>query len=225
MDECLRVLKESVKRGSVKCRLRTIVLGLENNGTIVVTYSFAWWKTIVPSLRFTLTGFKSRFDSYSVDHIPYYLSGLSCAHFFWQPFSKLLYMIFSTCGGSNPGGGRHAPPWNLSNLGAQTSHFLSFPQDIFIKKNPKEMPYRISSNNIRGWLFEGRRFFQLLLKLGSWINFQSLNHHSSVLLDQIPLHLYKVGIKERKDDERGGGGIIIRGRRLIEGPLFFKEIR
>ena len=109
MDECLRVLKESVKRGSVKCRLRTdcglLFLGLENNGTIVVTYSFAWWKTIVRSLRFTLTGFKSRFHSYSVDHIPYYLSGLSCAHFFRQPFSKLLYMIFSTCGGSNPGGG------------------------------------------------------------------------------------------------------------------------
>ena len=109
MDECLRVLRESVKRGSVKCRLRTdcglLFLGLENNGTIVVTYSFAWWKTIVRSLRFTLTGFKSRFDSYSVDHIPYYLSGLSCAHFFRQPFSKLLYMIFSTCGGSNPGRG------------------------------------------------------------------------------------------------------------------------
>ena len=46
MDECLRVLKESVKRGSVKCRLQAdcglLFLGLENNGTIVVTYSFAW---------------------------------------------------------------------------------------------------------------------------------------------------------------------------------------
>ena len=36
---------------------------------------------------------KSRFDSYSVknrciDHIPYYLSGLSCAQFLRQPFSK-----------------------------------------------------------------------------------------------------------------------------------------
>ena len=36
---------------------------------------------------------KSRFDSYSreeqcIDHIPYYLSGLSRAHFFRQPFSK-----------------------------------------------------------------------------------------------------------------------------------------
>ena len=60
------------------------------------------------------------------------------------------HVVALTRGG---GGGRHAPPWNLSNLGAQTSHFLSFPQDIFIKKNPKEMPYRISSNNIRGWLF------------------------------------------------------------------------
>ena len=36
---------------------------------------------------------KSRFDSYSrqeqcIDHIPYYLSGLSHAHFFQQPLSK-----------------------------------------------------------------------------------------------------------------------------------------
>ena len=36
---------------------------------------------------------KSRFDSYSrqeqcIDHIPYYLSRLSRAHFFRQPFSK-----------------------------------------------------------------------------------------------------------------------------------------
>ena len=36
---------------------------------------------------------KSRFDSYSrqeqcIDHILYYLSGLSRAHFFRQPFSK-----------------------------------------------------------------------------------------------------------------------------------------
>ena len=39
---------------------------------------------------------KSRFDSFSryeqcIDHIPYYLSGLSRAHFFWQPFWKQLY--------------------------------------------------------------------------------------------------------------------------------------
>ena len=38
---------------------------------------------------------KSRFDSYSVrnkciEHIPYYRSGLSRAHFFQQPFSKEL---------------------------------------------------------------------------------------------------------------------------------------
>ena len=41
---------------------------------------------------------KSRFDSFSryeqcIDHIPYYLSGLSRAHFFRQPFSKQLYKI------------------------------------------------------------------------------------------------------------------------------------
>ena len=39
---------------------------------------------------------KSRFVSFSrygqcIDHIPYYLSGLSCAYFFRQPFSKQLY--------------------------------------------------------------------------------------------------------------------------------------
>ena len=38
---------------------------------------------------------KSRFDSFSryeqcIDHIPYYFSGLSRAHFFRQPFSKVL---------------------------------------------------------------------------------------------------------------------------------------
>ena len=63
------------------------------------------------------------------------------------------------------------------------------------------------------------------------------------MLDQIPLQLYNEDTKEREDDERGGGGgrllfegddyfkyfhqrgAIIRGRRLIEGRLFFKEIR
>ena len=40
---------------------------------------------------------KSRFDSFSryeqcIDHITYYLSRLSRAHFFRQPFSKQLYM-------------------------------------------------------------------------------------------------------------------------------------
>ena len=40
---------------------------------------------------------KSRFDSFSryeqcIYHIPYYLSGLSRAHFFRQPFSKQLYV-------------------------------------------------------------------------------------------------------------------------------------
>ena len=39
---------------------------------------------------------KCRFDSFSryepcIDHIPYYLSGLSRVHFFRQPFSKQLY--------------------------------------------------------------------------------------------------------------------------------------
>ena len=49
-------------------------------------------------LRVLKESIKSRFDSYSrqeqsIDHIPYYLSGLSRAHFVRQPFSKQLYMI------------------------------------------------------------------------------------------------------------------------------------
>ena len=40
---------------------------------------------------------------------------------------------------------------------------------------------------------------------GSLINFQSLNHHWSVLPDQIPLQLDREKIREREDGERGGG--------------------
>ena len=44
----------------------------------------------------------SRFDSFSryeqfIDHIPYYISGLSRAHFFRQPFSKQLYILSIVC--------------------------------------------------------------------------------------------------------------------------------
>ena len=50
-------------------------------------------KAMKMCLRVLTESKKSRFDSYSrqeqcIDHIPYYLSGLSCAHFFRQPFSK-----------------------------------------------------------------------------------------------------------------------------------------
>ena len=55
-------------------------------------------KAMKMCLRVLKESNKSRFDSYSrqeqcIDHIPYYLSGLSRAHFFRQPFSKWLYMI------------------------------------------------------------------------------------------------------------------------------------
>ena len=46
-------------------------------------------------------------------------------------------------------------------------------------------------------------------------NFQSLNRHWSVLLDQIPLQLDRKGIKESEDGMRGGEGVIIRGRWLF----------
>ena len=50
-------------------------------------------KAMEMCLRVLKESNKSRFDSYSpqeqrIDHIPYYLSGLSRAHFFRQPFSK-----------------------------------------------------------------------------------------------------------------------------------------
>ena len=45
-------------------------------------------------------------------------------------------------------------------------------------------------------------------KFGSLINFQGLNRHWSVFLDQIPLQLDREGIKETEDGKRvvGGGG-------------------
>ena len=50
-------------------------------------------KAMKMCLRVLKESNKSRFDSYSrqqqcIDHIPYYLTGLSHAHFFRQPFSK-----------------------------------------------------------------------------------------------------------------------------------------
>ena len=54
------------------------------------------------------------------------------------------------------------------------------------------------------------------------INFQSLNRHSSVLLDQILLQLdrkgNRKGIIERENGEMGGGG----GGRLLEEGDYFK---
>ena len=50
-------------------------------------------KAMKMCLRVLTESNKSRFNSYSrqeqcIDHIPYYLSGFSRAHFFRQPFSK-----------------------------------------------------------------------------------------------------------------------------------------
>ena len=50
-------------------------------------------KAMEMCLRVLMESYKSRFDSYSrqeqcIDHIPYYLSGLSRVQFFRQPFSK-----------------------------------------------------------------------------------------------------------------------------------------
>ena len=55
-------------------------------------------KAMEMCLRVLKESNKSRFDSYSrqeqcIDYIPNYLSGLSRAHFFRQPFSKWLYVL------------------------------------------------------------------------------------------------------------------------------------
>ena len=60
-------------------------------------------KAMKMCLRVVTESNKSRFASYSrqeqcIDHIPYYLSGLSRAHFFRQPFSKQLYNIRTGAG-------------------------------------------------------------------------------------------------------------------------------
>ena len=120
----------------------------------------------------------------------------------------------------------------------------------------------------KGAIIRGRRLFQILLtgsralnillyypiksknyhikktEHGSLITFQSLNHHWSVLLDQIPLQLDREGIKGKKMARRvgrgdysreaiilnisikeGWGESIIRRRWSIEGRLLFEEIR
>ena len=53
-----------------------------------------------------------------------------------------------------------------------------------------------------------------------------MNHHSSVLLDQIPLQLDKEGIKEREDGERGEGGLgaIIREQAIIQGNTVVSSV-
>ena len=51
MDECLRVLKESVKRGSVKCRLRTIVFRVRKQWHYCCHVLICMVKIIVRSLQ------------------------------------------------------------------------------------------------------------------------------------------------------------------------------
>ena len=58
------------------------------------------------------------------------------------------------------------------------------------------------------WAFKCSKFSYL-------INCQSLNRHWLVLLDLLVPQFAREGIKDRDDGERGGGGAIIRGRRLF----------
>ena len=74
-----------------------IVGGFE--GTVLQRNLKEWFREATDiCLRVLKESNKSRFDSFSrykqcIDHIPYYLSGLSSAHFFRQPFSKQLYTV------------------------------------------------------------------------------------------------------------------------------------
>ena len=61
-------------------------------------------------------------------------------------------------------------------------------------------------------------FLSVPLIYSPLINFQSLNHHWSVVLDKIQLQLDREEAKEREDGERGGEGAI-----SIEGGDYFKE--
>ena len=199
-------------------------------------------------------------------------------------------MVFSSRGGSSPEG-RHAPPWNLSNLGAQTSHFLSFPQDIFSKQ------IRRKWHTVFPWIISGGDYFFFRIKRGKGGDYsREGDYFSYCSLDDVPkIYIYiqifliplnqaiitsnklnmgflsvpnwvpglifgawiithqfcwirfhfnftrRVQKKEKMTRGVGGGrllfeggdyfkyfhqrGAIIGGRRLIEGRLFFKEIR
>ena len=65
------------------------------------------------------------------------------------------------------------------------------------------------------YLIKWKTGFLKCSKLGSLINFQSLNCHWSVLLDQISLQLDRKGMKEREVEER-------RVQLLFEGGDYFK---
>ena len=154
------------------------------------------------------------------------------------------------------------PPWNLSNIGAQTSHFLSFPQDMISKQIR-----RISLNNSRGRLFEGGDYFSccslevvpyiscFIIPLNQTIiTSNKLNTGLLSVPNSVPGLIFRVksskisfagsdststwqgGDKRKRRWWEGWGGgdysreatilnISIKGGRLFEGRLLFKEIR
>ena len=94
-------------------------------------------------------------------------------------------MVFSSRGGSSPEG-RHAPPWNLSNLGAQTSHFLSFPQDIFSKQ------IRRKWHTVFPWIISGGDYFFFRIKRGKGGDYsREGDYFSYCSLDDVPkIYIY-----------------------------------
>ena len=91
---CIQLLRERLSEKVHATLPKGIVGGFE--GTVLQRNLKEWYGRPRTCLRVLKESNKSRFDSFSryeqcIDHIPYYLSGLSRAHFFRQPFSKQLY--------------------------------------------------------------------------------------------------------------------------------------
>ena len=104
-------------------------------------------------------------------------------------------MVFSSRGGSSPGG-RHAPPWDLSNLGAQTSHFLSFPQDIFSKQIPRKW------HTVFPWIIPGGDYFFFRIKRGKGGDYsREGDYFSYCSLDDVPkiyiyIHIFLIPLNQ-----------------------------
>ena len=93
---------------------------------------------------------------------------------------------------------REAIIWNIAHWKSCAKYFvLSFPWN-----------HKTITLINWTWAFKCSKFSYL-------INFQSLNRHWLVLLDLLVPQFAREGIKDRDDGERGGGGAIIRGRRLF----------
>ena len=90
--ECIQLFRERLS-GKVHATILKGIVGGFKFSLFQRNLNQLAQKAMEMCLRVLKESNKSRFDSYNrqehcIDHIPYYLSGLSRAHFFRQPFSK-----------------------------------------------------------------------------------------------------------------------------------------